>query len=246
MKYMSREGQCSEKECERPVRSRGLCSRHYDRAVRKGVCPKCGGEKSRRDSYVLCGSCRVSLWDEWPEKKTCPSCQQEKSSTEFGIRQDRRSNKKLRSRCKECESKATGQYLSSLDPEVRAERRQVARRREKEQHAALPPEKRFWKSIRLSARHLGFDPDVIVEYVKQQGNVCEACSKECTYERLGRVVLDHNHETGEFRGLLCGSCNFVAGHSYDNPEILRGVADYLESRGTDDGSRNQQRSLRGR
>ena len=41
-------------------------------------------------------------------------------------------------------------------------------------------------------------------------------------------AVDHDHATGEVRGLLCHSCNKSAGLMDDDPENLRALADYLE------------------
>jgi hypothetical protein len=48
---------------------------------------------------------------------------------------------------------------------------------------------------------------------------------------------DHDHDSGELRGLLCRRCNLGLGHFDDNPLWLRRAADYLERRlsGSDDG-----------
>lgn len=51
---------------------------------------------------------------------------------------------------------------------------------------------------------------------------CEVCgSKE-------RIVYDHSHVTGVFRGWLCNSCNLVLGFVRDDALILRRLCDYLE------------------
>lgn len=58
----------------------------------------------------------------------------------------------------------------------------------------------------------------------QEGK-CAGC--KATFDN--DVKVDHDHETGEVRGLLCQTCNLLLGHAYDNPEILRSLANYLES-----------------
>lgn len=42
--------------------------------------------------------------------------------------------------------------------------------------------------------------------------------------------IDHNHQTGEIRGLLCSPCNRAIGQLQDNPNILRKAANYLEGK----------------
>ena len=39
--------------------------------------------------------------------------------------------------------------------------------------------------------------------------------------------IDHNHETGKIRGVLCGSCNKGLGLFKDNPVILSSAIKYL-------------------
>jgi len=45
-----------------------------------------------------------------------------------------------------------------------------------------------------------------------------------------KIVVDHNHVTGEVRGGLCDNCNIGLGHFKDNPELLRLAALYLEGK----------------
>jgi predicted lipoprotein with Yx(FWY)xxD motif len=59
-----------------------------------------------------------------------------------------------------------------------------------------------------------------------QNDVCAICSNKCPdYSRLS---VDHNHVTGQIRGLLCNRCNRAMGLFQDDPEILRKAAAYLE------------------
>ena len=43
-------------------------------------------------------------------------------------------------------------------------------------------------------------------------------------------TLDHDHETGNFRGWICNYCNMMLSRADDNPEVLRKGADYLENK----------------
>ena len=42
------------------------------------------------------------------------------------------------------------------------------------------------------------------------------------------LAIDHDHETGAVRGLLCTRCNQVVGRMNDDPELLRSAAAYLD------------------
>ena len=46
-----------------------------------------------------------------------------------------------------------------------------------------------------------------------------------------RLVIDHNHHTGELRGLLCYSHNAGLGMFQDSPELLEKAANYLRETG---------------
>jgi len=43
--------------------------------------------------------------------------------------------------------------------------------------------------------------------------------------------LDHNHHTGQIRGVLCNRCNLGIGHFDEKPDRLRAAATYLEEWG---------------
>ena len=63
----------------------------------------------------------------------------------------------------------------------------------------------------------------------EQGGICANSSCTNAESKTGyRLDVDHCHKTGRVRGLLCRDCNLILGHSNDDPEILRGLAIYLE------------------
>lgn len=67
--------------------------------------------------------------------------------------------------------------------------------------------------------------------VEEQGNLCAICRLSETVVRDGRIVMlgvDHDHDTGLNRGLLCRGCNIGIGNLKDDPALLRAAADYLE------------------
>lgn len=68
---------------------------------------------------------------------------------------------------------------------------------------------------------------------KCNGN-CEICgsSMKLPVKRKGQpldvVAVDHDHETGKVRGLLCNACNKAIGLLRDNIEILTKAKEYLK------------------
>ena len=58
-----------------------------------------------------------------------------------------------------------------------------------------------------------------------QEGTCAICGAAPDKRRL---AIDHNHQTGATRGLLCYSCNIMLGYATDDPERLRRAADYLD------------------
>jgi Recombination endonuclease VII len=60
-----------------------------------------------------------------------------------------------------------------------------------------------------------------------QGARCAGCRRSTGTAR--RLAVDHNHATGEVRGLLCKPCNRMVGWFRDDPETFLRLADYLTS-----------------
>lgn len=75
------------------------------------------------------------------------------------------------------------------------------------------------------------DYDVLLE--KQQG-CCAICgtTEPRGTSTAGRFYVDHNHETGEVRGLLCNDCNTALGLFKDSTELLARSIVYLQERGS--------------
>ncbi len=71
----------------------------------------------------------------------------------------------------------------------------------------------------------------------EQNGCCAICREELpdlmTYENRRRgYAIDHNHVTGEFRGILCLCCNSVLGLAKDSATVLKSAISYLESQGS--------------
>lgn len=65
--------------------------------------------------------------------------------------------------------------------------------------------------------------DVLFE---RQGGACVICSR--AFKGTRGCHVDHNHETGHVRGLLCHGCNTGIGLLGEDRERISRVLDYLE------------------
>ena len=66
--------------------------------------------------------------------------------------------------------------------------------------------------------------------LQDQEGVCKICLRRSTRIRMGKLLplaVDHDHQTGKVRGLLCNSCNTAIGLLHDNIVIARRLANYL-------------------
>lgn len=60
-----------------------------------------------------------------------------------------------------------------------------------------------------------------------QGGVCAICGNFEARPNVSRLSVDHDHETGKIRGLLCDRCNRMLGCAKDDVQILEQAIEYL-------------------
>jgi len=65
------------------------------------------------------------------------------------------------------------------------------------------------------------------EMLKAQNGCCAICGTDKPTGKWKVFAVDHNHETGEVRELLCNECNRGIGLLKDSPERLTKAAEYL-------------------
>lgn len=147
--------------------------------------------------------------------KTCTGCSQTKSRSDFPRRAT--SPDGLAYRCKECTNAASRSW-SERNPDRRA----VINRAYRERHAAVLPARERANNLLYRYGITDDEYDAMVEV--QQGR-CAVCRQEPD----GRLFVDHDHRTGQNRGLLCHNCNLGLGHFKDDPDVLRAALDYLEA-----------------
>lgn len=141
-----------------------------------------------------------------PETKMCYTCLQTKPIDEFHLR---RKNDPVGGRVSDCK-----------DCQKARQRRNYHRSNDKKKHLIVLRS----HNITEEQYKVMFDA---------QGGVCAICKQEETAKdpRSGlvrKLSIDHCHQTGLIRELLCSRCNMMIGMARDNPEALINAAEYLK------------------
>lgn len=128
---------------------------------------------------------------------------------------------RVQRQCKPCRLRQSREYASR--PEV------VARRRERDGDETALARQR----IRSKERDYGISRDEFVAMVEAQRGLCAICDQpERTRGNSGNIrplSVDHDHETGFIRGLLCNRCNRALGLFLDDLGLVEAARDYLRS-----------------
>jgi hypothetical protein len=123
--------------------------------------------------------------------------------------------------CKDCMAELLAGAIDKMPKRVAANPgprctthwRAVVRRRKAENH-----EKRVQETY-------GLKKGEYAQLYEFQGGVCALCRRATGASR--RLSVDHDHATGEVRGLLCRPCNTLLGHARDKVSFFRRASLYL-------------------
>lgn len=75
------------------------------------------------------------------------------------------------------------------------------------------------ESVRKREKLYGADYPAMYE---EQEGACKICEKN-----FSSLCVDHDHNSGKVRGLLCDSCNLMLGYALDNITTLQNAITYL-------------------
>ena len=141
--------------------------------------------------------------------KTCTDCGEAKQLSAFRSRGGKQSHL-YKSHCNTCLYKRHKNWAE-------LNQHRVSEYREKDP----------WTLAKRCARR-GITPEQLVDRYERQEGCCAICK---THTKLIDSAIDHNHKTGEFRGVLCKQCNRALGMFRDSPTILRSALEYLNAFG---------------
>lgn len=140
--------------------------------------------------------------------KVCRVCDVEKPSSEYYSHP--RTADKLLALCKECQKQASKDRHDRLrnDPGYKQANARRAR-------------------IRLLRDKYGMSLTEYDAMLVSQENCCAICASPYPGVNFSVFPVDHDHATGEVRGLLCNDCNLGLQRFKDSPELLMTAAAYL-------------------
>ena len=134
--------------------------------------------------------------------KVCGFCKLEKSLDQFYKRGD---SDGYRSDCKDCYSHKNHQrWLKQPDFRERGKTRT----------------RKY-----LLKNYYGMSLKDYDKLLESQNGACRICGQ---YPSEVSLAVDHCHETGIIRGLLCNTCNTGLGMFKDSKDLLRKAIDYLD------------------
>ena len=137
--------------------------------------------------------------------KLCPDCCQIKRFQDF--HNDQRSKSGKSSYCKECMQKKNLLWLN----------------KNKQKYLIYQQNHKFQTRYNISLNDFN-------KLFQKQNGVCAICGKpELSTNCKGKIrnlSVDHNHKTGQVRGLLCGNCNTGFGSFQENISILKSAIKY--------------------
>jgi hypothetical protein len=116
------------------------------------------------------------------------------------------------------------------DPAKREKQRTYARNYKRKKALEDPQGTRdSWLRWKIKS-HYGLDWDAYQNLIAEQNGRCAICDDVASGKY--RLAIDHDHDTGAIRGLLCGSCNGGMGLFKDNIARLLKAVEYLRKAGS--------------
>ena len=155
--------------------------------------------------------------------RTCSKCKRALPFSEFSVAAPNKGRKDgYESQCKECRRKAAKRWKENNKEAVREYKRKCNR----ELHYKIASYNTYFKRL----YNMTFDE--AVQYATDKGLTCMVCGKPLqlwlTGDKRDCVHLDHCHDTGVVRGILCSKCNSALGLFNDDINLVRNALEYLK------------------
>lgn len=152
--------------------------------------------------------------------KRCAACDEMLPIEEF-YKQKRQRGDGLSGYCKKCSRAKASEYSKNKrreDPEgVRA------KDRARERSSTYNYSKHVYKTY-------GLTEDQLQQMHEDQGYACGICKRHVEEVSQDRLYVDHDHESGAVRGLLCMNCNTALGNFKDDIASVANALKWLEGK----------------
>ena len=160
--------------------------------------------------------------------KVCSKCGVEKESSLFN--RDRSKASGYRSWCKTCDN-INSKVQYNKDPQARRDKRKEYYYENREDEIQKRGEFRK-NNVDMHRGHkyrqlYGITLEQFEEMRTLQKCSCAICGKHELQNKNKKLFVDHDHDTGKVRELLCHGCNTGIGLLQDDVELLQKALDYL-------------------
>jgi len=159
--------------------------------------------------------------------KHCSVCKRTKPPSEFN--NDQQKSDGLASLCRQCASERQRKHYRKHRKRHQKRAQDYARRNPERIRAAKKKydiEHRELHRRYALKRIFGITPEQWTEMFGDQNGCCAICGRpQMDFKK--RFHVDHDHETGKVRGLLCYRCNSMLGMACDDPVRLQAAISYL-------------------
>lgn len=167
-----------------------------------------------------------------PVMKVCSKCKEHKLLSEFRNRSDRSSGK--RSSCKICDDGYKKEYVNKL-AKYRPEISQEQKKKKSETHRVWCGKNKDRVKNNFYKWKYGLTLEQVSGMLQSQLGLCanRACGKIISIygPQKDKAFVDHCHETGKVRGMLCLTCNAALGLLEQKNKML-GLSEYLQKFGS--------------
>lgn len=217
--------ECSVEGCDTRAIAKGLCDTHYCRFKRHGhvddTRPKGWGKREKHPLYFSWNYARrtSSVCDEWLDFWQFVKDVGERPTPEHKLFRVNNSEK-----------------LSKDNFEWRGTKIVAVGKNKKEKAADYA---RKYRMLHNSGkydvkRRYGLSREDHQDLIDKQNNLCAICGEPETAKKRGSeetraLAIDHCHDRGHVRGLLCSRCNTGIGNFKDSPELMEKAINYLKT-----------------
>lgn len=137
-------------------------------------------------------------------------------------------SKKYRETHKEQCNAASRKWNAEHSEKIRiANKKYEESHREKRQERQKSFEVKSYKRWYHLSKRYGITKKEFDDICSSQKNCCAICGEPLFGQGSKKPCVDHNHVTGEVRGILCFDCNIMIGFAKDREGVLLRACEYL-------------------